>query len=170
MLICSRVNSFRALKALRLLRLMKLAKIMRASQLLSRLKSRMDIDYAKLTLASYLASFLLGAHWLACFLHLLASGQRTFYPDAEFQTWIDVLELETGTSLDSPVGQYIASLYWATVTMTNMVRFSWLFAVNTVVSFFCTNTSCTPPCRGSGHSIAFCYCSRVLLVATTLAN
>lgn len=123
---CSRVESFRALKAVRLLRLMKLAKILRASQILSRLQSRLDIDYASLTLASYLAYFLFGAHWLACILHLVASWQRTFYPNEEFITWIDVLELETGSRLDSTVGQYIASLYWATVTMTNMVRFTWL--------------------------------------------
>lgn len=105
---------------MRLLRLVKLAKILRASQVLQRLQSRLDIDYAQLTLASYLAGFLFFAHWLACLLHMLSSWQRAFYTDAEFFTWDDVLELESGSIIDTPVERYIASFYWATVTMTNM--------------------------------------------------
>ena len=127
-------GSLKALKLLRLLRLFKLLRILRSGRILKRLEDSINVDYNVLTLCKFVAGTLMIAHWLACLWQLLARvvGNKDDWVVNYFSNFIDGdlfaschAASETNAELRaclniSPWATYIASLYWALVTMSTI--------------------------------------------------
>ena len=127
-------GSLKALKLLRLLRLFKLLRILRSGRILKRLEDSINIDYNVLTLCKFVVSTLMIAHWLACLWQLLARvvDEKDDWVINYFSNFIDgdlfstchaatTYNNELRACLNiSPWATYIASIYWALVTMSTI--------------------------------------------------
>lgn len=127
-------GGLKALKLLRLLRLFKLLRILRSGRILKRLEDSISVDYNVLTLCKFIIGTLTIAHWLACMWQLLARvvGKKDDWVINYFSNFIDgdlFATCHAATDFNnelraclniSPWATYIASLYWALVTMSTI--------------------------------------------------
>eukprot|EP00892_Ulva_mutabilis_P006693 jgi/Ulvmu1/4396/UM002_0121.1 len=113
--------SIRLVKLVRLLRLLKLGRMFRVSALMHRLEISMDIDYMKLRLCKYIMLFVIFNHWLACLLFLIASYSDVLSAQADKEdTWVDNFMDRWGDDLSTPMGRYIASIYFSAAIITRL--------------------------------------------------
>lgn len=127
-------GELKALKLLRLLRLFKLLRILRSGRILKRFEDSVNIDYNVITLCKFVVGTLMIAHWLACMFQLLARvvGQKDDWVVRYFSNFIDgdlFASCHAATDFNnelraclniSPWATYIASIYWALVTMSTI--------------------------------------------------
>ena len=111
---------------LRALRLVKLVRLMRASRIARRWEGYVGVNYATLSLACNGLGVLLLAHWMAC-----VWGLSTTFGDKR-DTWLGehrycvlVARNVSGVVTQEevcvpPVEQYVAALYWSTMTITSI--------------------------------------------------
>ncbi|KAK3283954.1 hypothetical protein CYMTET_8365 [Cymbomonas tetramitiformis] len=118
-----RVNTLlRLLKTMRLLRLLRLARL---SRIVARIRSRFHIKFSFITIFKFLLTSLFVGHWIACGWYLVAQIEGI-----DEGTWvsemIDVGEYDEhgvqkiGIHEDSPVKQYIISVYHSIMVMSTI--------------------------------------------------
>ncbi|KAF0694775.1 Aste57867_14373 [Aphanomyces stellatus] len=110
----SQFKNLTIFRVLRILRVVKLVRVFRASRIFSRWQAQINIPIAIFKLVSHLATILLLAHWLGC----LWGGIVHFENNTDEDTgavinWMTVYGLHDASTST----QYIASLYWAVVTI-----------------------------------------------------
>jgi len=111
------IEKLKIFRAVRLLRLVKLLRIMKSGKLIKQMEDNIPIDYNILTLCKFIVATLTIAHWLACFWHL-----TTRLEDAE-HNWVKQYFDNHHMHWYSEPGafeKYIASFYWALVTMSTI--------------------------------------------------
>jgi len=130
----------------RVARLIKLVRLVKSSRIIKRLESRVAINYGLLNLAKCLIGLLLAGHWYACIWGLICTfespkdtwytyfGYCTFTPrdggliadqvaagNSSLQPQLDEqLNDELDYECYGPAARYIASLYWAIMTITSI--------------------------------------------------
>ena len=135
----SGVSKLKVLRVVRVLRLIKLMRLLRGSRILSRWESKVSINYAAMSLARVVLLLMLSIHWAACAWALGSSFTR---PSPQ-STWLEAKQLcaseatctadgeelfeydpaqgsDTGWICASPPTIYVASIYWATMTITSI--------------------------------------------------
>jgi len=80
------LHTFKAMRILRVLRLVKLTRLVRTSRVLKRWQARVSIPQAKISLLAIWCMLLLGLHWLACALGLLAVMEDI--ADSVLHSWL----------------------------------------------------------------------------------
>ena len=119
-------------------------RMFRLSKLFAKWESALEIDYRWLSLAKFVAVFLLAAHWMACMWHMviphslllswkdlilrchaLGTGlqvivlQMVAEPE-HLRNWITLYEDLHGAKLEGVVQKYTASLYFAVITVATI--------------------------------------------------
>ncbi|TMW62869.1 hypothetical protein Poli38472_005487 [Pythium oligandrum] len=116
-------KDFRSLKLIRTIKLVKLLRLVRISKLLklnSQWMSDLDISMDTIRLLKMLIPVLMIGHYVGCFWYYLsADGDRK-------RSWWGRIYFDDPSSL---LSRYVASVYWATTTMTT-VGFGDVVAVN----------------------------------------
>jgi hypothetical protein len=117
------VGQMRVLRILRCARLMKLLRTMRIGRLLSRWQQRLNLSFRSLHLCKFLMGGITACHWMACIWRIIPSLEM------ENDDWVTKYygtgPLETTGAhalehLQGPSELYIASLYWAVMTLTTI--------------------------------------------------
>ena len=136
------LGKLKILRVLRILRLVKLIRLLRASRMLKRWEQRLPINYAVLSLFKAIGTVILLAHWFACIWVLQAKIQddmeNTWMPRYGYCTPVVSGEASSGSFLEGgdsptisstlgpvvyecpPLQAYIASLYFAIMTITSI--------------------------------------------------
>lgn len=106
------------LKQVRLLRLLKLARIAKSGKIFQRIQERIDISNNLMTLYKFVLGTLMIAHWLGCFWHLVSRIEADYMEG----TWVENYfgDFEDIHGPPDEADRYIASLYWAIVTLTTI--------------------------------------------------
>ena len=113
-------NMLKAVRLLRLLRLFKLASVLRGARFLQRWENRLNIPFAQVELVKIFVIIFASSHWMACLWGMTATSN----PDRD-ESWFFLLSLD-GVSVPhermahDPVGQYVASAYFAVMTLTTV--------------------------------------------------
>lgn len=108
-------SSLRSLKLIRTVKLVKLLRLVRLSKLLrmnAQWASELDISVDTVRLLKLLAPVLMIAHYVGCFWYYISANH-----DATKRVWWRNVHLDDP---DSVFSKYIASVYWAIVTMTTV--------------------------------------------------
>lgn len=100
-------------RMLKLARLVKLAKVFRASKIVKRWEQEVTLKYGYQRLLKFVVILLLLAHWLGCGLYLM----HDLADDEESMTWVVARGLDRGASIGE---LYLASIYWAIMTLTTI--------------------------------------------------
>ena len=102
-------------RLLKLMRLAKIAKVLRASRILKRFEANFSVRYGVVRLSKFLLWSSLTSHWIACawFIAGNTSGEDT-------SSWVFEQGLDAGFHRASAWDQYVASLYWALMTLTTI--------------------------------------------------
>jgi Ion channel len=79
----------------------------------------MEINYHRLSLFKFAMLFLLTAHWMACLWHLVTVLEVIVDPNIDLN-WVTLYNRHAGRHLGAPSELYVASLYWACVTMATI--------------------------------------------------
>eukprot|EP00959_Pyramimonas_sp_CCMP1952_P078592 1642670-Pyramimonas_sp.AAC.1 len=111
------LDQIKIFRVIRLLRLAKLLRILRTGRLLKRIEQS-GVSYNVLTLCKFVVGVVTIAHWLACGWHLVVrieENEELNWVDRYFSNFQDV-EINPPTNAEI----YIASFYWALVTMTTI--------------------------------------------------
>ena len=117
--------AFGAWGVARVLRLIKLARLLRASKLLQRWQTKLNIDYATVALLRCVIGVIVVTHWSSCIWALQAS-----FADTPLDSWMGTFDYcwsMPNSSLTEPeyacVGpwdMYAASVYFAVMTITSI--------------------------------------------------
>lgn len=108
-------SSLRSLKLIRSVKLVKLLRLVRLSKLLRmnvQWAAELDISVDTVRLLKLLAPVLMIAHYVGCFWYYISANH-----DASKSVWWRGIHLDDPESVYS---KYIASVYWAIVTMTTV--------------------------------------------------
>ena len=121
------LRDLRVLRVMRVLRLIKLVRLLRASRLFQRWETKVAINYGRLSLVKSLVNVVLLSHWFACIW-----GLQVALKESREGTWVDSFEYcvvsnstESADGYECPGGAvslYSASIYWAVMTITSIVR------------------------------------------------
>lgn len=106
------VGQLKILRVVRFIRLLKLARVFRASRIFSRWESALGLTFAVLKLVKFVFGVLLLGHWMACLWGAIPQFEGEETGDV---SWLQDYELGT-----DPWTNYIASLYWAVMTLTTI--------------------------------------------------
>jgi CRP-like cAMP-binding protein len=139
--------NLKVFRMIRMARLIKLVRLVRSSRILKRFETRMAINYGTLSLIKIGVGLLISSHWTACIWGLqtqwesprdtwyVLKGYCVFVPPPDFAFYADqhVAGNLTATALynevlgnvvhyqcDEAMRRYIASLYWAMMTITSI--------------------------------------------------
>jgi len=142
----SGTGQLKVLRVVRVARLIKLVRLVRSSRIIKRWESRMAINYGHLALGKTLVILLLSGHWYACIWGLMCTfqspkdhwytnfGYCTFSPKdggliadqvaAGNSSLQGLLDDQLNDALEyecmGPSARYVASLYWAIMTITSI--------------------------------------------------
>jgi len=120
-------SRLKVLRVVRVLRLVKLLRLLRGSRMLKRWCTKVAINYALLTMWQVIGQWVLLVHWLGCAWALQAHLQADLA-----NTWLGIKEYCVATPANDgntrsgeydciPPGEiYVASVYWATTTITSI--------------------------------------------------
>lgn len=114
--VCSGVANLKILRIVRLTRLVKMLRMLRAARIFHKWESSLEINYNRLALAKFAVIVFFMAHWLACAWHMTIVIQEITDPGAS--NWLEVYPNFDANA--SVFAEYIASLYWAVVTLSTM--------------------------------------------------
>jgi len=144
------VSTLRVLRIVRVARLIKLVRLVRSSRIMKRFESRTAINYGHLALFKCLVFLLVAGHWYACIWGLMTTfeaeeynkcwyvefGYCVFTPkdggllerqlnaDPSNATLIEAytsqISLQKHYTCTDPTARYVASLYWAIMTITSI--------------------------------------------------
>ena len=139
--------NLKVFRMIRMARLIKLVRLVRSSRILKRFETRMAINYGTLSLIKIGVGLLISSHWTACIWGLqtqwesprstwyVLKGYCVFVPPPDFAFYADqhvagnltatalyneVLDNVVHYQCDEAVRRYIASLYWAMMTITSI--------------------------------------------------
>jgi len=142
----SDTGNLKILRVVRVARLIKLVRLVRSSRIIKRWESRMAINYGHLALGKTLIILLLSGHWYACIWGLMCTfqspkdhwytnfGYCSFTPtdggliadlvaagNSSLQAALDAqLDDDSQYECMGPAARYVASLYWAIMTITSI--------------------------------------------------
>jgi len=144
------VSTLRVLRIVRVARLIKLVRLVRSSRIMKRFESRTAINYGHLALFKCLVFLLVAGHWYACIWGLMTTfeaeeynkcwyvefGYCVFTPldggllerqlnaDPSNATlsaaYASQMSLQKHYTCVDPTARYVASLYWAIMTITSI--------------------------------------------------
>ena len=108
-------------RTIRLLRLVKLARVLKAARIFTSLITDLLVKYFEITYAvteimKLIFMIMSVAHLSACMWSFLPS----LFVDDESPTWKRAMREDKGQDFESPLEMYVASLYWATMTLTGI--------------------------------------------------
>jgi len=139
--------NLKVFRMIRMARLIKLVRLVRSSRILKRFETRMAINYGTLSLIKIGVGLLITSHWTACIWGLQTQwespratwyvyfGYCKFVPPPDFAFYADqhvagnltatalyneVLDNVVHYQCDEAMRRYIASLYWAMMTITSI--------------------------------------------------
>ncbi|CAD8106611.1 unnamed protein product [Paramecium sonneborni] len=105
----------RILKFFRLIKIIRLLRVLKLKQLFAKLEDYIDISGSVITIYQLLKLtfiMLFVAHWLACIWHFIAEQENS----SSGYSWLQATELAE----QQWYIKYVASVYWATATMTTV--------------------------------------------------
>ncbi|OQR95351.1 Voltage-gated Ion Channel (VIC) Superfamily [Thraustotheca clavata] len=108
-------NNLTISKSLKLFRLFRLLRLFRMLRILHRLQHALLIRSTISSLFRYCLTVVFIAHWFACYFFWVSYGDSTT-SDPPIDTWLKIKGLLYGSQWD----QYVASLYWATMTLATV--------------------------------------------------
>lgn len=98
------------LRALKVLKLFKLARVRRLGKMFSSLEDAVSTNQSVVSLVKLALSMLFFAHIVACIWYVIGSQNAT-------ESWIITMRYEEMQLADEGLLRYLASMYWAIVTM-----------------------------------------------------
>jgi len=118
----------KSVRIVRLLRLMKLLRVLRGMRIFARLESRIEINYAMLSLQQFVVGLFVLSHWLACtfmMLHDIQWDQKGCSEDSLYCTWLMAYESNSYNTrvglINAPTGvKYVICVYWALGEITGV--------------------------------------------------
>lgn len=91
-------------------------RMLRAARIFRKWESSIEINYNHLALAKFGVIVFFMAHWLACLWHMTIIVQEL--TDVDAVNWVDFYP--NLSREDSVLAQYVASLYWAVITLSKL--------------------------------------------------
>jgi len=130
-------SSFKVFRIIRVARLIKLVRLVRSSRIMARLESRMAINYGHLALFKCGVGLIISGHWFACIWGLITTfespevtwytnnGYCVFHEPTNYSSMSLALQkkeadYELNYLCVGPTDKYVASLYWAIMTITSI--------------------------------------------------
>lgn len=118
-------SQLKVLRVIRVARLLKLLRIIRVNRVFRRWENMYSINYSVFGLYCYIAFVFASTHWFGCFYHLVTNIEDagTNWVKSQFDVCADVtVNNATVTQCEggSPDEVYVASLHWATQTISSI--------------------------------------------------
>jgi hypothetical protein len=114
-------------RLIRLLRLLKLLRILRGARILAKWQDYFGWSHNSVQLGQFLACVLTMIHWCACLLRMVPDLEENLNSNGEDSNWMTYYQPLSAAAYpcqcirDSPQAeQYVAALYWATMTLTTI--------------------------------------------------
>lgn len=126
------LTSAKLLRGLKVLRLFKLARLRRLSKMFSTLEDAVNTNQSMLSLMKLALLMLIVAHFVACIWFAIGSQGGN-------NSWIHVFGYDDTEREDYILLQYVASVYWAIVTMVCCSFCCFLLIYELIVFFFCAS-------------------------------
>lgn len=115
--------SAKLLRGLKVLRLFKLARLRRLSKMFSTLEEAVNTNQSMLSLVKLTLLMLIVAHFVACI--WFATGSQ-----GGDESWIHKFKYDDTERRDYALLQYVASVYWAIVTMVRFFCFAYVLMMS----------------------------------------
>lgn len=112
------LTSAKLLRGLKVLRLFKLARLRRLSKMFSSLENAVNTNQSMLSLLKLVLLMLIVAHFVACIWFAIGSQGGD-------DSWIHTFGFDDSERQDYVLLQYVASVYWAIVTMVRLSISLW---------------------------------------------